>query len=82
DNPELARVVTRKNETPLMWLPDDENAAVRIVQMLLHHGADASMRDGNGLSAADYAGRRGLVEAAALLQARDQKGASARGAAT
>ncbi|MGH7507586.1 MAG: ankyrin repeat domain-containing protein, partial [Longimicrobiales bacterium] len=71
ENPELARVVSRKNETPLMWLPDDEAAAVRLVELLLAHGADPAIRDNNGRTAADHASRRGLDEAGALLQARD-----------
>ncbi|HUF51251.1 MAG TPA: ankyrin repeat domain-containing protein [Longimicrobiales bacterium] len=67
ETPEVARTVTDDNETFLMWLPDDEAAAVEIVELLLAHGADAAVRTGEGLTAADYASRRGLTRAASLL---------------
>jgi ankyrin repeat protein len=60
--------MTRNRETPLAWLPDDEAAAVEIVRLFLDHGADASVRSADGLTAADYASRRGLEAAARLLR--------------
>jgi ankyrin repeat protein len=70
EEPERGRLVSNTNETPLMWLPDDEAAAVELVRLYLEYGADASIRDQNGLTAADHASRRGLREAAELLRAR------------
>ena len=72
--PERARVTGETNETPLMWLPDDEVAALEVVKLFLAHGADASVRDRNGLTAAEYAGRRGMEEAAALLRRAEDGG--------
>jgi ankyrin repeat protein len=66
--PRLAKV-TYQNQTPLFWLPDDEQAAVEIVKLFLAHGADASLKDKSGDTAADRAGQRGLDEAASLLRA-------------
>jgi len=56
--------------TPLFCLPDDEAAAVKAVQILLAHGADASILDDAGRSAADAANARSLDEAADLLETR------------
>jgi len=69
ERPELARLVTRSGETPLTWLPEDEAAAAEIVRLFLEHGADPAVRSADGLTAADYASRRLLVEAASLLRA-------------
>jgi ankyrin repeat protein len=74
DDPALAKSVTKRGETPLTWLPDDEAAAAEIVRLFLAHGADAGVRDRSGLTAADYASRRGLEEAAALLRADERPG--------
>jgi ankyrin repeat protein len=74
ENPELAKTVTKENDTPLMWLPEDEEIAAAMVELFLEAGADAGLRSRNGLTAADYASRRGLEEAAALLRAREAGG--------
>jgi hypothetical protein len=71
EQPDLARVVTKRNATPLMWLPDDEPSAVALVRLFVAEGADPGLRDTNGLTAADHASRRGLEEAAALLRAHE-----------
>jgi ankyrin repeat protein len=55
--------------SPLFWLPDDEARAAEIVALFLAHGADPTVRDGRGRTAAEVASRRGLDEAAALLRA-------------
>jgi ankyrin repeat protein len=68
DQPELA-LLTDDGHTPLTWLPEDEAAAAEIVRLFLAHGANARIMDGNGLTAADHASRRGLEEAASLLRA-------------
>jgi ankyrin repeat protein len=66
--PRLAKVTWQT--TPLFWLPDDERQAVEIVRLFLEHGADAKFRSQkDGTTAADVARRRGLRQAAALLDA-------------
>jgi ankyrin repeat protein len=64
--PRLARLAGSET-TPLMWLPADEARAVEIVGLFLAHGADPSVRNKQGLTAADLARKRGLDEAAQLL---------------
>jgi ankyrin repeat protein len=53
-----------------MWLPDDENQAVEIVKLFLESGADPTIRDKDGLTAAERAERRGLYTAAELLRSK------------
>lgn len=65
----LARLV-RDGETPLMWLPDDEGLAIQIVELFLTHGADPTIRNKAGLTAADLARQRQLDDAAELLRSR------------
>ena len=65
--PELGRALL-KDETPLFRLPDDEDKAVEIVELLLAHGADPTIRNGSGQTAADCAEKRGLEDAAGLLR--------------
>ncbi|HUF68075.1 MAG TPA: ankyrin repeat domain-containing protein, partial [Longimicrobiales bacterium] len=67
--PALARTADTGGETPLMWLPNEEQDAAEIVRLFLEGGADARAVDGGGLTAADHASRRGLREAADLLRA-------------
>jgi ankyrin repeat protein len=68
---EPALVRTRSEyHTPLMWLPDDENQAVEIVKLFLESGADPTIRDKDGLTAAERAERRGLYAAAELLRSK------------
>ncbi|MGZ8376196.1 MAG: ankyrin repeat domain-containing protein [Gemmatirosa sp.] len=68
EDPSRARSAT-EHETPLMWLPDDASAAREIAALLLAHGADATVRDAQGRTAAELAEARGLDDAAALLRA-------------
>jgi len=65
--PDLARVV-KESRTPLMGLPDDEARAREIVELFLAHGADPTLRNKEGLTAAECARKRGLEEAAELLR--------------
>jgi ankyrin repeat protein len=67
EQPALAKAAHPEGDTPLMHLPDDEEKAVAIVRLFLEHGADPTVRNRRGQSAADLASRRGLEEAAALL---------------
>jgi ankyrin repeat protein len=65
--PDLAKTVD-DSSTPLMWLPDDEVLAVEAVELLIGYGADPSIQSKEGKTAADYAERRALYEAAELLR--------------
>jgi ankyrin repeat protein len=67
DEPELARVV-KAGRTPLMGLPDDQARALDIVELFLAHGADPTLRNNEGLIAADCARQRGLEEVANRLR--------------
>ncbi len=66
--PELAKVVSSDGETPLMRLPDDEGKALECARLLLSLGADPALKNRAGLTAADLAEKRGLLEAAAALR--------------
>jgi ankyrin repeat protein len=72
DDPDLAKVNNDGN-TPLMWLPDDETRAIEIVELFLAHGADSSIRNKEGQTAADLADKRGLYDAAEVLRANDRE---------
>ena len=69
--PRLATLVGAES-TPLMWLPDDDARAIEIVKLFLAHGANASLRDKEGQTAADRAEKRGMHEVAALLRAAER----------
>ncbi|HEX6050854.1 MAG TPA: ankyrin repeat domain-containing protein, partial [Gemmatimonadaceae bacterium] len=59
-----------KKQTPLMWLPPaDERLALAIVKELVQHGADPSVVNEEGQTAADRAEAMGMVEVAAFLRA-------------
>ena len=60
EQPDLARTVSQDGSTLLMWLPDDEQRARDIVELLLSYGADPTVRTQEGRTAADYAARRGM----------------------
>ena len=67
--PALATAVA-DGHTPLMWLPpDDEVRAMEIAELLLAHGADPTLVDEQGETAADRADRLGMFEVAELLRA-------------
>ncbi|HJR59830.1 MAG TPA: ankyrin repeat domain-containing protein [Vicinamibacterales bacterium] len=75
EDPELAREQTANGASPLMWLPDDDEIASAIVELLLARGADPSLRTKHErMTAADYARRRGLARAAARLAAAERSG--------
>jgi ankyrin repeat protein len=65
--PQLARAI-HGNETPLFRLPQEEDRAIEIVELLLAHGADPTIRNGRGQTAADCAEGRGLDAAADRLR--------------
>jgi ankyrin repeat protein len=73
EEPERARA-TGDGETLLMWLPpDDESRAMQVAAMLLEYGADPTIRDRNGMTAADRAERNAMFDVARLLRERERK---------
>jgi len=69
-DPALAnhRLDVEERPTPLFCLPEDENEAAAVAEMLLGHGADPSIRNRQGRTAADVARQRGLDDAADLIE--------------
>ena len=65
--PRLAKSVG-EYETPLMWLPADETRALAIAELFLANGADASVRNRQGQTAADLASKRGMPRVAEVLR--------------
>jgi ankyrin repeat protein len=51
-----------------MWLPDDDATAIEVVELLLAHGADPTVTNEEGQTAADIAEQRALYGAAAILR--------------
>jgi len=66
EEPSLARQ-TRRQHTPLWWLPDDDRTAMELVELLLAAGADPTVRSADGRTAADWARRRGMFAIAQRL---------------
>jgi len=69
-DPSLASLSSR-GAPPLFALPDEESGAVDVAELLLSFGADARVRNAEGLTPAEAARRRGLEDAAALLADRE-----------
>jgi ankyrin repeat protein len=67
-DPALATLRGKEGYTPLWWLPDDEAKATQIVELLLAAGADASAKNNQGRTAAEWAQRRGMHDIARLLE--------------
>jgi ankyrin repeat protein len=73
EKPERVRA-TGDGETLLMWLPPgDESTAMAVAKLLLDHGADPTVRDPQGMTAADRAERNAMFEVAALLRQRERR---------
>ena len=71
EKPERARA-TGDGETLLMWLPPgDEATAMEVARLLLDHGADPTVRDPQGMTAADRAERNAMFEVASFLRAQE-----------
>jgi ankyrin repeat protein len=67
EKPERARGYD--GETLLMYLPpDDEEKALQVAMLLLEHGADPTILDQRGETAADRAERNAMYRVAALLR--------------
>jgi ankyrin repeat protein len=65
----VARQLDREGCTPLWWLPDDDEKAMTVVDLLLAAGADPAHKNPRGNTAADWARRRGMAAVAARLDA-------------
>lgn len=68
-DPALANAPTRSGEPPLFCLPDDDDGAADLAELLLAMGADRQVRNAAGQTPAEAARRRGLLDTAALLEA-------------
>ncbi len=68
--PTLANQVRTDSDgpTPLFHLPEDDDQAVEVAGILLRHGADPRLSDKAGKTAIDAARRRGLDDAADLME--------------
>ncbi len=66
--PEVGIGSDEEAPSPLFCLPDEEERAIEVARILLAHGADPKLRNGSGETAIDAARRRGLEEAADLME--------------
>jgi ankyrin repeat protein len=67
EQPELANAHNPRGVVPLFSLPDDEDAAARVVEVLLASGADRRVCNDESETPEQVARRRGLDDAADLL---------------
>lgn len=67
EDPSRANREDRPGEPALFCLPDDEERALELAELLLSFGADPSFRNPLGQTPAEAARRRGLDDAADLL---------------
>jgi uncharacterized protein len=69
ETPERARTMSN-GHTPLMWLPPaNEDVAIQVVELYLANGADPSLEDDDGRTAADRAEAMGMFRVVAMLRA-------------
>jgi ankyrin repeat protein len=54
--------------TPLFYLPDDEDRAVAVAELLMAHGADRTRRNKTGDTPEQAARKRGLDDAADVIR--------------
>jgi ankyrin repeat protein len=66
--PARAREMGSNGRTALWWLPNDEDLAMQVVELLLAHGADPSVKAHDGTTAADAARAIGLERVARRLE--------------
>jgi ankyrin repeat protein len=70
EDPTRAAESSEEGYTPRWWLPDDEAAAIELVEMLVAAGANPAATNKDGQTAADAARRRGMFEVAQRLEQR------------
>jgi uncharacterized protein len=68
EDPKLASADIHEREPPLFCLPDDEDKAVELAELLISFGAGTNVRNTEGLTPGEAARKRGLEDAAALLE--------------
>jgi len=68
EDPSLARAVKSERITPLWWLPDDEEKALALADILIAAGTDPAATSASGRTAADWARRRGMTSIARRLE--------------
>lgn len=68
EEPDAVNRQDRPGETALFCLPGDGDKAVEIAELLLSHGADRAFRNPLGQTAGEVARRKGLEEAADLIE--------------
>jgi ankyrin repeat protein len=68
EEPDRVHRQDRPGETALFCLPEDQDKAVDVAELLLSFGADPRFRDPQGHTPAQAARRRGLDEAADLIE--------------
>jgi ankyrin repeat protein len=69
EEPALVHSKNREGSPLICILPDDEDAAVEAAELLLRHGADPHARNSKGDTAAQTARKRGLDDAADIIEA-------------
>jgi uncharacterized protein len=74
ENPALASEAIHAMEPPVFCLPNDDEKAAALVELLLSFDVDARVRDKQGLTPADAARKRGLEDAAILLDDATESG--------
>jgi uncharacterized protein len=67
EDPSLANKPGRWGEPPLFCLPDEDEKAVEVVQLLLAHSADLTARNKEGLTPHEAALKLGFEDTAAIL---------------
>src|SRR5262245_402248 len=72
EKPERARGYD--GETLLMYLPpDDEDKAIEVAKLLLEHGADPTIKDPHGVTAADRAEKNAMYRVAGILREAERR---------
>ena len=66
ENPELAKT-TDKHASPLFALPENEDHAFEVAELLLANGVDPPVVSEDGTTAAEHAQKQGLDAVAGLL---------------
>jgi hypothetical protein len=66
-NPEIAKEVD-ENGPLFSYLPDDEDLAAEVAELLLAQGADPSIKNQEGLNAIEHLEKRGLAAVADIVR--------------